>query len=270
MTGCLHIPSVARTLPLVLFLASCLPEDGRPPPGRLVVTASSEPGNPPHHTADGWEIQIDRFLVSLGVHLELGRAEDDCDPYTVANYTRIVDLLRGSPQTVVTQHGLGVCGLGFQLTPPENDVVVGADIEEADVARMRTRAGDAFVESSTVALDVAGRGVRAGETLRFEWSFRQRFGYSGCATVDFQPGVPRNIDLRFETSALFRIEPEDDAPLTFDPYAEADANGDGEITLDELDAVTLPSGHTLAHRLYLVLVPSSPKVGGETCFDGAL
>jgi len=59
----------------VLLLASCLPIDTRPPPGRALVTVSSDDTSEGFVTDDGWTVRYDRTLVSLG---NFGIAEGPC------------------------------------------------------------------------------------------------------------------------------------------------------------------------------------------------
>jgi len=256
---------------------SCLPEDNRPPPGRLVLTVSSEPEHTAAMvTADGWEITYNRFLLCLGhVRLDPGGPDRDCDPYAVAFYVRILDMLRSGPQTVATVHAVGQCQLGFSLWSPLERAVLGEGVSADDEELIRAVAGDAFVRSNGVVVHVAGVAAKLDRVVRFRWSFRQNLGYSGCGVVAFRTGATERVDLQVRGTTLFR-DPLDvtGTTLRFDPYAMADTNADGDVTLEELEAV--PAGgdgvstDTLAERLYLGLVPELIRAGDGTCFDGPL
>jgi hypothetical protein len=261
-------------IPLIAHLG-CLPEDNRPPPGRLIVTVSSEPEHTAAlFTADGWEITYNRFLLCLGhIRLDPGGPDRDCDPYSVTFYVRILDMLRSGPQTVATAHALGQCQLGFSLWSPLETAVLGQGVSTDDEELIRAVAGDAFVRSNGVVVHVAGVAAKLDRVVRFRWSFRQNFGYSGCSVVAFRAGATERVDLQVRGTTLFR-DPLDDTGTTlrFEPYAMADTNADGDVTLEELNAV--PAGedgastNTLAERLYLELVPQLVRVGDRTCFDG--
>ena len=271
-------PFLARGLGLLLLLAelaACLPDDTRPPPGRLAVTVTADDDmSSGITTSDGWEIAFDRFWLSLG---EVRIVDERCNSYAEGYYVRILDMLVPGPQTVATLHALGQCELGFVLVSPPGsgeDVVLGSGVG-ADVATfMGTAGSDAFVDNGRVVLHVEGTATRSGTTITFSWSFRQTLDYL-CDTIDFQSGESRTADIRIRGRALFQDDLDDaTARLRFDPYAGADRDGDDDITLDELGTVSLPVGgsfETLAGHLYLGLVARVPRFRDEaTCFVGEI
>jgi hypothetical protein len=241
------------------------------------VTVSGEPEHrATFSTADGWEITYNRFLLCLGhVGLDQGGPEGDCEPYSHASYVRIFDMLQDHPQTVATLHAVGRCQLRFSLWSPREEAVRGEGVSADDEALIRSVAGDAFVDGNGVVAHVEGRALKLDRVVRFQWSFRQNFGYSGCGVVAFRARATETAELLVRGTTLFRDGVEDTNPtLRFDPYAMADANADGDITLDELGRVpagqdAAPAG-TLAQRLYLELVPALVRVRDATCFDGPL
>jgi hypothetical protein len=112
---------------------------------------------------------------------------------------------------------------------------------------MRTPGSDHFVKNAGISVYVQGAAARGDETKRFAWAFRKRVGYRSCFVQDGEQKVygidlptadPVSVNIELEVEALFRpgLAP---ALLHFEPYARADADGDGEITINELATVTV-------------------------------
>jgi hypothetical protein len=149
------------------------------------------------------------------------------------------------------------------MQAPSDDAVLGAGVSASDLELLRTAGSDAFSERRGISLYVRGAATRAGARLDFEWSFRRDLAYERCGALTFRSDETLTPELRVNTQALFRSGAGADAETLFEPYAGADADGDGFVTLVELGAVTLPDPvlPTLAHRLYLGLVPTLPRFG---------
>jgi hypothetical protein len=210
-------------------------------------------------TSDGWEVLFDEFLISLG---EIALEGDDCNPYAESDYLRIVDARQPGAQRLNLMHALGTCEFSFLVEDPDREAVLGTGVDEADKTLLRTAGSDPFVEQGGVALYVVGSAVRADERYRFEWSFRHSLEYTDCGVVEFDSGVSDEVQIHVHGRLLFRESLEAEAPLRFDAYAAADADADRDITLEELNRVSLPEGDdysTLAERLYLGLAPEVPR-----------
>ncbi len=281
----LALRRVAGVLVLTGELSACLPEDGRPRPGRLIVFATADQALAEGtDTTDGWRIVYERFLLSLGeVHFDGSGKGEDCNPYSGSTYLRVLDMRQPGQQTVATHYGLGECRLGLDVRGPAEDpehdedpehppVVAGAGVDEETLRFLRTSGSDAFVRQGGIAVHVAGTSTKADVITRFGWSFRQSLGYSGCSMIALSGGQTQTVEIQVRGAKLFE-DPSSEQPVArFAPYAQTDANGDGEISLDELAAVPDSEDfETLAARLYLGLVPqllSFPD--GQSCFDGPL
>jgi hypothetical protein len=258
---------------LVTIAAACLPDDTRPEPGRLRMTVTADETIASGvTTADGWTITFDRFWLSLG---EVRLEGDDCSPYAEGDYLRILDLRVPGAQTLNTSYALGDCELGFQLRAPRDDAVLGSGIDAEIETFMRKPATDAFVtDASGVVLHVAGSATKSEKIFEFAWSFRQRLDYL-CGVITFRSGESHTLDVEIRGAALF-IERTDDerADLRFDPHAAADRDGDGAITLEELEAMPLGDENdreTLGTRVYLGLVPQLANLRGQDqCFVAPL
>lgn len=241
-------------------LGSCLPADTRPEPGSLASVVVAEKAiSAGFATSDGWDVAFDEFLISLG---EVDLEGDDCNPYAEGDYLRILDMREPGPQRLNLMHALGTCEFSFLVEDPSRDAVLGSGVAEADKSMMRSAGSDAFVENRGVALHVAGSAERGDERYDFAWSFRHNLEYTDCGTVDFDSGSSGEVEIHVRGSVLFQQTVEADSPLQFDGFASADLDGDHEITLDELNGVSLNEDDdyaTLAERLYLGLVPAVPR-----------
>ena len=80
------------------------------------------------------------------------------------------------------------------------------------------------------------------------------------------------LDIHVRTASLFD-DPESPtgSPVArFAPYGAADADADGVVTLEELDAVPVAAGarETLAARVYRKTVREFIELGGVRCMPG--
>jgi len=250
----------ARQLPwrcglaLTLLLPSgCLPDDTRPPPSRVLFTASPSPdtraGALSTPTADGWRITFTRVLVSLG---RVSLDGDDCSVYSEARYGRVLSLV-GAPheQKISESYALGSCDFGFAIGNAASDSLLGAGATVSDLDFLRTAGSDRYQTNRGTSLFVAGSAEKGERQLSFAWAFRGRARYRACQTTENDAAqgrlvleedgdVTANVTLRAE--ALFAEDvTSSSSALRFDAIASADAlgNADGEVTLDELGLVPL-------------------------------
>ncbi len=225
-------------------LASCVPADTRPVPGTLTMTVSPSPAVANGLvTADGWAVVFDRVLVSMG-NAGLG---DTCANYGEANYDRILDVTKQSGQKLGILHGIGECDVDFRVEGPSVDALLGDGVTPDDKTRLRTPGGDHYVKLGGIAAEIAVSATRAGVTKRFQLSLRSRIRYRDCTlvpdsgklAVDLKSTVDLTYDLRIEAEAVLRDDVDAAAAFRFDPFAKADTNGDGLVTLEELRAVPI-------------------------------
>jgi hypothetical protein len=232
---------------------SCLTADDRPPPGSLLVTVSpSDAVMQGVETVDGWRIVFSKAVVSIG-GVGLGNRgeglDTTCDTYSEARYTRVLNLLSGAGQKLSQQFALGQCDFGFRLGPPGPDALLGAGATEQDKILMRTPGTEPFVGNSGISLMTHGTATRNGESKSFQWVFRQTVRYRQCKLVQGGQSIEgvvlrgdelQSYDLRVEVERLFHDDLKDSrAQLRFDPFAAADVDSDGLITIEELAKVEL-------------------------------
>jgi len=280
-------------LAMVNGAVACLPKDTRPPPASVFVTTSSDDAvRQGFDTDDGWHINFNRFVVSIGRSSFDG---DACNSYSDAGYMRVLDLQQPEPQKVSLIYGLGQCDFGFRIANPQTDSLLGEGVSPADELYMQTAGNDNYTAARGIAGVGASTGINAiingiatgpGEQKTFSWSFRQNLEYTKCfveADAGIDEGLnlngsasdPVNILVRGET--LFQTNVTlTGTSLRFGPMALADSqygNNDGSVTIDELGLVPI---HVLAADGSTIggLAPPSGSagdyVGGDSSvFDGS-
>jgi len=225
-------------------LDACVPADTRPVPGSLLLTVSPSPAvTQGVTTVDGWNVTFERLVVNMG-QASLGGS---CNSYSEADYTRVLDVTSQPGQKLSILYGIGQCDLRFRVAPPTVDAVLGENVSQADVDTLRTPGGDAYVPLGGISIDLAGAAVRGAVTKHFHLLFRPRVRYGNCRLEeDAGPGVDLvssgalTYDIRMEGEAVLRDDVDAaTASLRFDPFANADKDGDGNVTLDELRQVPI-------------------------------
>lgn len=225
-------------------LDACVPADTRPVPGSLTLTVSPSPAVATGvTTVDGWNVTFDRLVVNMGQ----AALSDTCNSYSEADYTRVLDVKSESNQKLSILYGIGQCDLRFRVAAPTVDSVLGDNVTQDVVDTLRTPGGDPYVPLGGIAIDIAGTAVRNAVTKHFHLTFRPRVRYGNCRLVeDAGPGlnlvssVAETYDIRIEGEAVLRDDVDAaTASLRFEPFANADKDGDGNVTLDELRLVPI-------------------------------
>jgi hypothetical protein len=278
----MHYRSALSLVSFFGLAASCLPGDERPIPASVYVFAEpSAATRDGFITDDGWTISFDRFLTALG-DVDLDADPDSnletCSDYSETNYDRLFDFTQVTSEKIGIVYGLGTCSVEFRLRSPSDDALIEAGATEVDVETMRERATDAYVEEQRTAVWVIGTATKGDEVRSFDWLFRTSYEIDRCTSSDGEKYVSvvslegaARVELRVEVRGeeLFRSVDEDAAPFLFEPFANADADEDTILTLEELDAVpyfappeedeTAPE--TLGALVYQVLVPRVARLG---------
>ena len=229
----------------LLALSACTGSDAE-----LELGAQSQPaildGISAEAFADDWSVSFDALITSLG-ELQLSdpqrtdRVWDEVPGPWIVDW---VDLPEFRPlQTLVGPAGRNDFGFSTLTATDAATVISGAD---TDIARM--------IEDGLVHL-VRGTATDGTRTITFDWGFSQQIRYTQCENgADGTPGVALRADgitrsyVEFHVDHLFwtRLGTED-AQMRFGAIADADANDDGEVTLDELAQVdVLDAGYETA------------------------
>lgn len=232
-----------------LGATGCLPGDTRPVPERVDATVEPGPGlRDGIVTADGWTISLQRFLLATG-NLDFENDDVTCNSYAEARYDRLFDFTAVTGREKLgTAYGLGSCAVEFRLRAPSFDVLLGPGATASDVEFMRIEASDRFEEGERVSLLAIGTATRGEEKKQFEWVFRRSYELTNCkkdgggftTTLELTEGASSELRIEVRPEELFRSLPDDAAELRFQPMADADADGDGAVTMEELSKAPPP------------------------------
>lgn len=167
--------------------------------------------------------------------------EDGCaahfDSFTVA--LAEVALLDGDGEVAAS-----VPGGTFALTEPGPHAVGETAVAAGEYAAARFVVAPAGGES----VHTAGTLTCGADAVDFDWSFATTSTYR-CSATDLGVPAKGGLDTEFTVHGdhLFYDGLEDaDAGLQGLPILQADADGDGSVTLDELSAVSIAGlGHTV-------------------------
>jgi hypothetical protein len=277
-------PFITEVLLVAAVLGvGCLPADDRPEPGQILVTGEASAAIPDGFaTADGWTISFDRFVTALGdirLHDEKGR-DGSCNDYAQTRYNWLFDFTVAGREKIGLAHGLGTCSVEFELGPPDFDGVLGPGVSVSDRDAMRIRNSDAFVDDERISIIAQGVATRGDASIRFDWAFRRGFEYSECpgegggfvSVVDANGGDALELNVIVSGEVLFQQEATADAPHLFQSMADGDADGDGNVTLAELDEVMADTvtdddePQSLLEQIYTVQLPRIARfIGGHDC-----
>ncbi len=194
-----------------------------------------EEGIPAEEFADDFEARFDEFLVVVG---DL-RARNQDHEFSLAD-TYLLDLTAPGPHELTTE------------TLPEGDwsaVEYSVAPISATTILHPSASADARdrMEAGPYSVSVKGEARRGDERYTFAWSFGGTTRYTECVQVvggreepGFRIGGGREtVELTIHGDHFFYDDLAGDASLRFEAIASADADGDGDITLDELAAVSL-------------------------------
>jgi hypothetical protein len=201
-------------------------------------------------TNDGWTIHFERLLVGLG---NISLEGDACNDYANAGYDRLFDFTRPGTEKLGEVYGLGGCDIQFRIRSPSTDTLLENGTTAADREFMRDFGNVGPLPMGvplprTVAY-LRGVATRSNETKRFDWKFAGRISLAHCiggantsetSFVQLKAGDDFRSKISFHGEGLFREGIDDNAALRFDPLAGADANGDGDITLEEIAKLPAP------------------------------
>jgi len=193
---------------------------------------------PAHVFADGWGVQFEEFLISLtGIYVRdrAGKGAELAGSW-------LLDLTRPGP------HELGSVDLtakawphvGYAVKPVSADTELHSSASKDDLA---------FMQKGTYSVHVAGTATDGAETKTFSWSFTNGTDYDDCVSeidgkevegIIVANGGDEKVQLTIHGDHFFYDDlASADAVPRFAAMAAADADDDGEVTLEELDAVSL-------------------------------
>lgn len=208
-----------RTAPIVvaLLLAAC--SEGSEIDLRIYGEPFAEEGIGAEEFADGWSIEFESLLIA--VH-DVAVGED-----SVAVQSAVYDLARRSDGLghALTTAPSGEAGLTFRVAAPtQADSTGNATPQQVD--RMREEG---------LAVLAIGVAAREDQRLRFELPLAIDMTYA--CNADASGGG--DVELTVHVDHLFVDDLALDAALRFDAFADADADGSGDVTATELQAVDI-------------------------------
>ncbi len=221
---------------MLLLLAGCAAE----PTGVWALTGSGgtfiEEGISAEAMQDDCAVGFDRFVLVWG-----GRFIEGSGGVHVAEVpgAQVFDLVPPGPHDLgATEAPVGDHDHLHAVVQPAADAAPG-NVDAATVAELGG-AGLSMILQGTVTC--------AGGAVSFDWRFDRATGHHCFADVVIGEGQTATTAYTVAGQRLFQTALQDfDAPLAGQPFVDADADADGEVTLAELDAVDIATpGYDLA------------------------
>lgn len=191
-----------------------------------------EQGIPADVFDDGWTVQYNRFLITVG---SVAVAEAGAGPALTVPETQVFDLTRpsdGKGQSVaVDMVAAGRYDDTSFAVAPDSKLVAG-NASADDVKLMH---------DGNFSVYVAGSATKDGVTRTFAWGFATGTNYSACESLaEVSAAAPATVQLTIHGDHLFYDDLYSETPqLLFGLVASADKDNDGEVTRAELEAVDL-------------------------------
>jgi hypothetical protein len=205
------------------------------------------PGEGVHGLADGWRVDYQKLLVSVGTVTLKGTSDGEIQ--SVANL--VIDL------QALPRVGGSIAAVGIDSLPTAIDFTLPrADDQSAplspyatddDVELMAKGGFSVYIEGTLEKAD--GRSCQPGTsdcvdrpTVQFRWGIPAGFAYQDCAADEGDTN--QSITLTFPALHWLRadFDPDDDGGLLLAQWiANADLDRDGETTLAELEQVPAAS-----------------------------
>jgi hypothetical protein len=198
-----------------------------------------EQGIPADVFADGWAVRFDEFLLLLSdIHARSSNAEQS----RRFDRPQLVDLVNPGPHDVASfeLRAQAWPEFGYSIRPADSDDVFHQAVSDAQRERMLGAGYSVYI---------SGRATRGDETKTFAWGFATTTQYDECVSVANGRQVPgfvvsaggtQAVQITIHGDHFFYDDLASEAAVPrFDALAAADADGDGDVTLDELSAVKL-------------------------------
>jgi hypothetical protein len=236
---------------------ACLPDDEEGALGStqfsFTASALTEGGVSSTDTSDGWWLRFDRVVLGFKT-VTIGALDDRCGFRGRAAESDVVfDPRVGIVQTFNGRRPGNCANVGILLGPPGRDTELSGGATSQDMIDLSS--GDpahALVEATAKLPERGGMNPFAPaalvrQTLRIVLRFDARTSTTFRACSDNTRGataVAGERDLatiRFGAERLFQADPSLPIDRRVEPFAQADrdGNGDGIVTMSELDAVSL-------------------------------
>jgi hypothetical protein len=191
---------------------------------------------------DGWTVSYDKFLVNFQ---NIVVADSAGDRAAIMQSSTLFDNTLPGVKTIIEFDDVPAKAWGrvsYEIAPVTASTELSRGVPEADKALML---------AGGYSLYASGTATKAGVEKRFAWGFAVGTRYNECQSEQDgreEAGVVVTNNGRLEAQLtthgdhLFydrlqaSADPARATSLRFDALAEADADGDGEVTLAELEA----------------------------------
>lgn len=190
-------------------------------------------------TSDGWDITFTSLVVVVHDPGLIERSDNDPAYVRELGVTvwDVVPTLEEGDELSRKIRATRYDGAQFRIAPTvisEYEPMAG-NVDQAIV--------DAAAEDGW-SVHVMGSATGAGGNVTFDWTFDTntfyRCKFEDDEVVELAADGDETTTIEIVGEALFRGEADNnDAPVVFQPIADADGNGDGVVTADELDAAGL-------------------------------
>lgn len=249
--------ALALFLPLLLA-AACVPADEALPLGSAQFTVTGR-GSPrtlsDDLVVDDWSIHVDRFVLSFQSMTIVNLLDSEQCAYRGrgAQGNTVFDGASGSVVQAFNGIKPGDCpDVGMRLHAPDDRFVVGEGATADDIVSLASgRPAHALFEA-TATRKARGEGAE-DEILRVSLRFdsdRTASSFGGCRDAirgaRIRPEARYAVFVSFAAEAFFRDAISVNAQLRLRPFVVADvaSNGDGLVTMDELDDLSLATVRT--------------------------
>lgn len=200
-------------------------------------------GLPDAEFVDGWSLEFSSFIVVIHNPGLIERINDEPAWVRQAGVT-VWDVAAGDPaeDRVLISRPIRATeydGFDYRVAPP---AVTGYEPTAGNVS---DEVVDTMVDEGW-SMRVVGTATNGVDTKSFDWSFDSNALYrcemTGDAAVTLEAEGELDSTIEILGDVLFHTELVDPDPShAFQAIADADANGDGEVTEDELAAVDIAS-----------------------------
>ena len=187
---------------------------------------------------DGWELSYSKFLVVIG---EIKVASKDGTVGATMKTPKVFNLKKKGPLSIEKFDAIAASRwdrVSYALAPASAAVAGSAD--QADVDFMKTNGYSTYIEASV---------TKGAVTKTLKWGFTTNTLYEVCESKELGQGVvvptggTETVQLTVHGDHFWYDDLQSEkAKIRFQAYADADKTpADGEVTLDEVNAVQLTS-----------------------------
>lgn len=225
---------------------ACSSDDGDDGRGTVTFTTYGEDyieqEIPAADVEDGWVITYQRFLVTFH---DVSVAEGDSAPVARMAVSKLFNNKVPGDKKIIDFPSVPAKAfdrVSYRIAPAVADTTLGQGATEADKQLMVSNGYAVYVEATA---------TKGAVSKKYKWGFKLDTLYDRCkgevAGKETDGTVVTNggtdvIQLTIHGDHLYYDDLQaKEAKVRFDNIAAADANDDGEITLDELAAVKLAS-----------------------------